>query len=209
MTTITFAPSLTSIQQGTWISYLSAHSDLSVSPESANIRTFYRNINDDAIFGKRFEGSLFHSSLPLWSPVAAYIDRAKRPHVMFTMRHDFQPMGEELLRGDALAITAAIITRFDKFRSTGHAYVPVLVLSFFGNLCGRILQAYFNGTNLVIWKTNIYHFTPENASKWFGVFMQQMTGFPVGDTKTLEPHPHPHPHPQQKAPSSFSSSPLR
>lgn len=41
------------------------------------------------------------------------------------MKHDIHPQGEELLRGEALAITAAMITRLERFRSEGHSFVPV------------------------------------------------------------------------------------
>lgn len=43
---------------------------------------------------------------------------------MFTMRHEVVPDVEDLLRGEALAIVAAMITRLEHF-SPKHRYIPV------------------------------------------------------------------------------------
>lgn len=89
---------------------------------SANIDVFSIGTLIKMPFSHRFKSTLFYSN---WSPVAAYIDLKTRPHVLFTMKHDIHPQGEDLLRGETLAITAAMITRLERFRSEGHAFVPV------------------------------------------------------------------------------------
>lgn len=54
-----------------------------------------------------------------------------------------------------------------------------------GNMRGRILQAYFDGTHVAIRKTKLYHFgSAEKARELLeGVFLQHMANTPIGDTK--------------------------
>ena len=88
-----------------------------------------RDFGENAIFADEFEDTLFLSNKPSWSPIAAYVNkREDQPHVMFTTRHDIDPRGEDLLRGEALAIAAAMITRLRRFSSEGHIYVPVSLM---------------------------------------------------------------------------------
>lgn len=111
-----FAPSPTGYRRGMWVTK-------SIMNSSANIwYLFHRDFEKNAVFANRFKSTLFYSN---WSPIAAYTDLKRQPHVLFTMKHDHHPQGEELLRGEALAITAAMVTRLERFRSEGHAFVPV------------------------------------------------------------------------------------
>lgn len=48
------------------------------------------------------------------------------PHVMFTIGHAIKP-GDELLRGEALAIVSAVVTRSEHFSSEEHRYIPVSI----------------------------------------------------------------------------------
>lgn len=62
----------------------------------------------------------------------------------------------------------------------------VLVFSFMGNLRGRILQVFFNGTEVVIKKSKLYHFASvDKAKDLFQLFMRQMASSPSGSTKGL------------------------
>lgn len=62
----------------------------------------------------------------------------------------------------------------------------VLVFSFMGNLRGRILQAFFNGTEVVIKKSKLYHFaSADMARDLFQLSMRQMASSPSGSTKGL------------------------
>lgn len=122
---------------------------------------------------------------------------------MFSMKHDIKEQ-DNLLRGEFLAIVAAMITRLERFSSAQHLYIPVcesypctfllfysfpltffkvLVFSFMGHLHGRILQAYYDGTSVVIRKTKLYHFLPEDARGLLNLFVQQMANTPIGNTK--------------------------
>lgn len=95
---------------------------------------------------------------------------------MFSMKHNIKEQ-DNLLRGEFLAIVAAMITRLERFFSAQHLYIPVCesihvpfylfysfpltffkvpVFSFMGHMHGMILQAYYDGTSMVIRK----HFLP-------------------------------------------------
>lgn len=89
--------------------------------------TVNRNFEEDAIFGEIFEDTLFLSDLPSWSPIAAFYYTEHPPHVMFTMRHDFEA-NDNLLRGEALAITAAVLTGLKEF-TPEYIYIPVRTLT--------------------------------------------------------------------------------
>lgn len=62
----------------------------------------------------------------------------------------------------------------------------VLIFSFMANFRGRILQAFFNGTESVIKKSKLYHFASvDKARDLFQFFMRQMANSPSGSTKGL------------------------
>ena len=54
-----------------------------------------------------------------------------------------------------------------------------------GHLHGRILQAYYDGNAVIIRKTKLYHFLPENARDLLSLFVQQMANTPIGPTKGM------------------------
>lgn len=57
------------------------------------------------------------------------------------------------------------------------------MFSFMGNLRGRILQAYFTGDKVVIYKTELFHFAPlERARDLLDIFVRQMANTPIGNT---------------------------
>lgn len=89
----------------------------------------YRNFDEDSIFAESFHDTVFLSDNPPWSPIAAYIDESgDKPHAMLTTRHDIDGT-EDILRREALAITAAMITRLKAFSTKEHVYIPVSILS--------------------------------------------------------------------------------
>lgn len=53
-----------------------------------------------------------------------------------------------------------------------------------GDFRGRIIHAYFDGTELIVKKTKLYHSYPvEKARKTFQLFLRQMASTPTGDIK--------------------------
>ena len=99
-----------------------------------------------------------------------------------------------------MTIAATIMTRLRRFACL---YIPVkflikcsdsfpcslalnqvLVISFMGDFRGRIIHACFDGTDIIVKKTKLYHFYPvEKARKTFELFLRQMASTPIGDTK--------------------------
>jgi hypothetical protein len=62
----------------------------------------------------------------------------------------------------------------------------ITVISFMLNFQGRVLQAHFNGEQLVIRASHLYDFsTPEKATIPMRWFLLQMASEMIGDTKWL------------------------
>ncbi|KAL1968426.1 hypothetical protein VTN77DRAFT_1955 [Rasamsonia byssochlamydoides] len=136
----------------------------------------------NSVIHDAFEETVFNSMK--WTPINAWQPPKGQPHVMFTMAHGY--LGDEklLLRGEVLAIVAAMITRLERRSLQSHNIIPVMVFSFMGGKQGRILQAYFNSQGLVIRKTQLYDFsTSEKAKLSTELFLQYMTSDMIGDTQ--------------------------
>lgn len=82
-----------------------------------------------SIFRPRYLEALFFENDPSFAPVASWItkDQAKQPHIMLTMRNEtvLKEGDERILRGELMALTAAICSRmvFPHFKQ--HAVIPV------------------------------------------------------------------------------------
>ncbi|KAL2215051.1 hypothetical protein M432DRAFT_643017 [Thermoascus aurantiacus ATCC 26904] len=71
-------------------------------------------------------------------------------------------------------------TRLVSFSShKRHRVIPVMVQSFMGPQHGRILQAHFDGRNLVIRKSQLYDLTKKDDAV-IDLFLQQRMNEPVG-----------------------------
>lgn len=92
-------------------------------------------------------------------------DLESQPHIMLTMVPGFEG-DEKLLRGEALAILEA---SWDK----GHKIIPVLAFSFMARQQGRILQAYFNGEELISYKSEPYDFIRKEDAP-INLFLQHL-----------------------------------
>lgn len=85
-----------------------------------------------SIFVPSYTETLFFESDPSFAPVASWAtkDQPNRPHIMFTMRSTAEPTpDEQLLRGELLAIMAAMISRMSFRMFQKHAVVPVCTSS--------------------------------------------------------------------------------
>ncbi|RLL96014.1 hypothetical protein CFD26_105610 [Aspergillus turcosus] len=104
------------------------------------------------------------------------------PHIMCIVEFMFGGT-EELLRGEILTILATTITRLELEGYQGEVVIPVLLFSIMSDFKARIIQAYFDGDQLVIRKSKLYDFsTRETLSSSTTLFMQWMASQPVGDT---------------------------
>ena len=82
---------------------------------------------DESTFLGDFEGGIWNDR---WEPVNGYRapDGSTQPHVMFTMAHKFKGSRKgrpTLLRGEVLAIVAAMITRLESKDYEEHNIIPV------------------------------------------------------------------------------------
>lgn len=59
-----------------------------------------------------------------WTPIDAWQAPKGKTHVMFTMAHGYQG-DERLLRGEVLAIVAAMITRLERRSLQSRNIIPV------------------------------------------------------------------------------------
>lgn len=76
-----------------------------------------------------------------------------------------------------------------------------------GNLSGRILQAYFDGTKLIVRKTKLLDFTDEKtARKNIPIFLQHMSNVPVGNTRSKANQPGEKDSPDNPSPLAARSS---
>ena len=79
-----------------------------------------------SIFRPRYLDALFFENDPSFAPVASWTtkDQAKQPHIMLTMRNE--TVGDDrLLRGELMALTAAICSRMAFHHFKQNAVIPV------------------------------------------------------------------------------------
>ncbi|EAW12124.1 uncharacterized protein ACLA_060830 [Aspergillus clavatus NRRL 1] len=136
------------------------------------------------IFKDEFTELIFNSLI--WAPGDAWTTGSGLSHAMFTLVIGQEP-DERLLRAEALAIIAAIITRLSDPAYKRQCVVPVMVFSLLGDRKARILQAYNNSEGIMIRKSSTYSFSsPVEAKRNVDLFMQFMASEPVGDTFHLQ-----------------------
>jgi hypothetical protein len=94
----------------------------------ANARITYSDFSK-CILHDVFEDELFHSLK--WHPNIAWRARyaSSKPHVMFTLIHEFPSDDNKLLRGEVLAILATMLTRLTSDAYRDHTVIPAGGLS--------------------------------------------------------------------------------
>ena len=81
-------------------------------------------------------------------------------------------------------LTTEFSIKYPNFFSYSLAFNQVIVFSFMGDFRGRVIHAHFDGTDIIVKKTNLYHFYPvEKPRKTFELFLRQMASTPIGDIK--------------------------
>ncbi|KAF3406501.1 hypothetical protein DPV78_001688 [Talaromyces pinophilus] len=91
---------------------------------------------------------------------------------------------EKLLRVEALAILAGMKSRFQDARLKKHVtFSQIMLFSFMGEY-GRVIQAYYDGQDLVIRKSRLLSFRNSPATT-LGLFVRHVANTPVGDTQRL------------------------
>lgn len=82
----------------------------------------------NAVIHDNFEHTVFNSTK--WNPVGTWKPPEGYPHVMFTMARGFQG-DDKLLRGEVLAIVAAMLTRLKIPSLRSHKIIPVSTMPCF------------------------------------------------------------------------------
>ncbi|KAL2840937.1 hypothetical protein BJX68DRAFT_271404 [Aspergillus pseudodeflectus] len=148
-----------------------------------------------------------------------------QPHLSLIVCHDYQPLLHDdtnnihntLLHGEIKAIMQAMIARYHNFEWPSileQQVIPIQVLSVIGERA-RILQAHFNGQELVVRRSLL--FTPSEPGpfaedEWYELFARYLAAKPVGNTKqfplnpSTPPTPPPTP-PAQSVPSRKEKAP--
>ena len=82
---------------------------------------------DEEIFEDSFRDVLFDERNPTWYPYKALRlpNSEGLPHTMFFLAHEIPGDGRKLLRGEVLAIVAAIKMRLSLPRLSSHPIIPV------------------------------------------------------------------------------------
>ncbi|KAJ9244240.1 hypothetical protein DTO169E5_1845 [Paecilomyces variotii] len=119
---------------------------------------------------------------PQWTVDAVYhYHDTKFPHLKSMMISDVDGDNETLFRGELLALIRMIRGRLETKKFARSPVHPVLLFSMMGTQHARILQAHFNGTELVIHHSKLYDFRYEDAVL-LELFAQWFISSPVGET---------------------------
>ncbi|RAH85516.1 hypothetical protein BO86DRAFT_159337 [Aspergillus japonicus CBS 114.51] len=116
----------------------------------------------------------------------AWCARKGNPHVSLIVTHKVAPE-ERLLRTEVLALVGIMRTRLSRAALKEHTIIPINMISCMRQRQARILQAHFNGEDLVIRKSHLYDFsTRELREKNIPLFLLYMASRPIGDTRAYK-----------------------
>ncbi|RAL16042.1 uncharacterized protein BO97DRAFT_403210 [Aspergillus homomorphus CBS 101889] len=106
--------------------------------------------------------------------------------IMLIVTHKIEPE-EKLLRTEVLALVGIMRTRLSRATLKEHTIIPINMISCMRQRKARILQAHFDGEDLVIRKSGLYDFsTRDLREKNIPLFLLYMASRPIGDTKAYK-----------------------
>ncbi|KAB8257904.1 hypothetical protein BDV32DRAFT_126626 [Aspergillus pseudonomiae] len=111
------------------------------------------------------------------------------PH-MKCLIHSEATGDNRLLRGELIAIVKIMTARLNTKSLRPHTVAPVLLYSIMGPQQIRVLEAYFDGKNLIIRKTKLYDMKQEDMET-VDLLTRWWLGFAVGETKSIKTAPLP------------------
>ncbi|PYH40502.1 uncharacterized protein BP01DRAFT_361227 [Aspergillus saccharolyticus JOP 1030-1] len=110
----------------------------------------------------------------------------EHPHISLIVTHKVAP-AEKLLRTEVLALVGIMRTRLSRAALKEHTIIPINMISCMRQRKARILQAHFDGEDLVIRKSGLYNFaTRELREKNIPLFLLYMASRPTGNTKAYK-----------------------
>ncbi|RJE24325.1 hypothetical protein PHISCL_03330 [Aspergillus sclerotialis] len=104
------------------------------------------------------------------------------PHFMVKMLSGVNGEDDKMTRGELLCIIRIMERLLGAVKFIGHLITPVLVLSFMGHRQARVLQAHYNGDELVIHKTQLFDFTKKKDNDALLLLSRWAASSAVGDT---------------------------
>ncbi|OJJ78165.1 hypothetical protein ASPBRDRAFT_37371 [Aspergillus brasiliensis CBS 101740] len=106
------------------------------------------------------------------------------PHMKAMLYNNSDGKDGELLQGEIMVALRLAHTQMRRRRFFGHMTTPILLFSFMGPQHARVIEAYFNGTSLVMRTTRLFDLRKKDEAliKKFG---QWYLGEPTGDTRHL------------------------
>ncbi|PYI00547.1 hypothetical protein BO78DRAFT_329788 [Aspergillus sclerotiicarbonarius CBS 121057] len=130
-------------------------------------------------FGALFETSYFWKV----SSTCTALAKESLPHMKCLMESD--AVGDErLLRGELITIINIMTGRLNTKSLRPHVLAPVMVFSTMGPQHLRVLEAFFDGQNLIVRQTRLYDMTEYDAGI-VDLLTRWWLGFAAGQTKSV------------------------
>ncbi|QMW36679.1 hypothetical protein G4B84_012208, partial [Aspergillus flavus NRRL3357] len=109
-----------------------------------------------------------------------HVAKASKPHIKRIMHNDLGVDDSHLLRGEVLTVIRIMLGQLKQNVFVSEMVAPVLLFSL-NRRHPRVIEAYFDGLELLVRRTKPYDFTFLNAAG-FKTFAQWLLGNPIGDT---------------------------
>ncbi|PYH95508.1 hypothetical protein BO71DRAFT_473945 [Aspergillus ellipticus CBS 707.79] len=134
-----------------------------------------------SIIGDYDFGDLYRMLEPEFGTLLIFhVAKASKPHIKCIMHNDIDVDDDHLLRGEILTVIRIMLGQLKQKVFVNDMVAPVLLLSL-NRRHPRVIEAYFDGKELLIRHTKPYDFTVLNAAG-FKTFAQWFLGNPIGDT---------------------------
>ncbi|OJZ81306.1 hypothetical protein ASPFODRAFT_52365 [Aspergillus luchuensis CBS 106.47] len=114
-------------------------------------------------------------SLAIW-----HVLESSRPHIKCIMHNNLDSDDNYLLRGEVLTVIRIMLGQLKQKIFVNDMIAPVLLFSL-NRRRPRVIEAYFDGQELVVRRTEPYDFQYLNM-EGFKTFAQWFLGYPIGDT---------------------------
>jgi hypothetical protein len=98
-----------------------------------------------------------------------------KPHMMASMRHHYAHDDDILFVSEIQVMVALMIVQLANCSFLKHSIVPVMLFSYTGDKCGRILQAHMTATSFVSRRSKFYDFRP-GVDAHLDLFTRYMMG---------------------------------
>ncbi|KAB8220908.1 hypothetical protein BDV33DRAFT_171119 [Aspergillus novoparasiticus] len=112
-------------------------------------------------------------------PAASKLSASARSEI--STYNNVKATDQTILRGELLLILRLMFTQLRKRRFLKHMVAPVLIFSIVGPQHARIIEAIFDGSNLVLRTTKIFDLRYKNV-QGLKDFAEYYLGPPIGDT---------------------------